>query len=153
MKTLPPLIGRTLFWLTWPLVYLYLRFGPVRPRIIVECAGEVLFVKGWFSSGLWQLPGGGKSRSEHAAACVIRELKEETGIRVGEHEIKQVIDEMATSQGFRFRYIVFLVRLKAKPAVRLRQGELTGFSWIGKADILQRQDINKLDKRAVNSIN
>ncbi len=51
---------------------------------IVVCSGHVLVVRRKFApgKGLWALPGGFIKANEHIQTACIRELKEETGIRV-----------------------------------------------------------------------
>lgn len=51
---------------------------------VVECAGHILLVKRGNSpgKGLWALPGGFKERGENFFDCAVRELLEETNIRI-----------------------------------------------------------------------
>ena len=57
---------------------------------IVECQGHILLIKRKFSPGkdTWALPGGFKNRNETFFDCAIRELFEETNIRVPEKVIR-----------------------------------------------------------------
>jgi len=65
------------------------RAYPDRPfvgvgAVIVDGAGRVLLVKRRFEplAGQWSLPGGAVDVGETLAACVIREMREETGLDV-----------------------------------------------------------------------
>lgn len=56
---------------------------------VVECMGHVLLIKRKNSpgKGLWALPGGFKNNSETYLDCAIRELIEETGIKVFQEDM------------------------------------------------------------------
>jgi bifunctional NMN adenylyltransferase/nudix hydrolase len=63
---------------------------------VVECAGHVLLVKRKNAPGknCWALPGGFKNRNETFRECALRELIEETNIRVPERVLrKSVVSE------------------------------------------------------------
>ena len=53
---------------------------------VVECLGHILLIKRKFTPGAgnWALPGGHKNTNETFLQCALRELKEETNIRVPE---------------------------------------------------------------------
>lgn len=54
-----------------------------RARIVVLTTdGRVLLVKSWLSKQHWALPGGGIGRGETAEHAAVRELYEETGLRL-----------------------------------------------------------------------
>ena len=53
--------------------------------IVLNPEGQVLLVKHTYQPH-WYLPGGGVKKGESARAAVIRELKEEVGIIVSEHD-------------------------------------------------------------------
>lgn len=61
-------------------------FRHVVTHAIVEKSDQILLIKragNYLESGRWALPGGFLDRDETATECVLRELKEETGV-VGE---------------------------------------------------------------------
>lgn len=57
---------------------------------VLECAGHVLLIqrKNAPGKGLWALPGGFKNNNETHFDCAIRELKEETNVRVSEKVLR-----------------------------------------------------------------
>lgn len=53
---------------------------------VVECLGHILLIKRKFTpgAGSWALPGGHKNTNETFLQCALRELKEETNLRIPE---------------------------------------------------------------------
>lgn len=61
----------------------YLRDSHVRVRVvIINDHKEVLLVRSWFSHQKWSLPGGGIKSVETPAEAGVREVFEETGLRI-----------------------------------------------------------------------
>jgi len=62
---------------------------------VVTCEGNVLLVKRKFAPGknIWALPGGFVNSKETFEFCSIRELKEETGIKIPFNALKQSIKD------------------------------------------------------------
>jgi 8-oxo-dGTP pyrophosphatase MutT (NUDIX family) len=74
--------ARRFFLLPWLLAYKALRtpvaFGV--SAILEDESGRVLLVRQRYSPG-WHLPGGGAERGEPPAEAILRELREEVGLR------------------------------------------------------------------------
>ena len=51
-------------------------------------------------AGQWALPGGGRDAGESATGAAIRELREETGVRVAPDDILGVLDDYPTRSGY-----------------------------------------------------
>lgn len=76
-------VGRVVHKGAEPFMKLYLRDKHVRVRVlIINDHKEVLLVRSWFSRQQWSLPGGGIKRIENPAEAAVREVYEETGLRV-----------------------------------------------------------------------
>lgn len=76
-------VGRVAHKSASPFMKLYLRDKHVRVRVlIINDHREVLLVRSWFSHQHWSLPGGGIKRVETPAEAAVREVFEETGLRV-----------------------------------------------------------------------
>lgn len=76
-------VGRIAHATATPFMKLYLREKHLRVRVlIVNEEKEVLLVRSWFSHQKWSLPGGGIGRVESPAEAAVREVFEETGIRI-----------------------------------------------------------------------
>lgn len=122
------LLGRILFWLAWPALYIWLSFTS-RTRILVVSGDEVLVVKGWLGSGRWGLPGGGVHIGEELASAALRELREETGITTAKDQLKFLYQGRTRDDfHFRYKYYAYSLKLAKKPPLK-RQLELTHLEW------------------------
>lgn len=129
MKRAWVLIGRTVFWLSWPLLYAYF-YSSHRTRVLVIVDGEVLLVKPWLASGRWTLPGGGLHRREDPRTGAVRELREETGILVAPEDLHELSAARVTNRdGHKFFEYAFLVVLPVKPPTTRRKLEITDIIW------------------------
>jgi 8-oxo-dGTP pyrophosphatase MutT (NUDIX family) len=128
------LAGRVTYYISFPLISLVMRFT-IRTRLIVEFEGKILVVKGWLGDNKWFLPGGGLKRNERPELGAIRELNEETGIKVLESDLKK-IGEGNYSKGItKYQYYLYHVRLKNKPTIKKQHFEIIDAKWIEIKDI------------------
>jgi 8-oxo-dGTP pyrophosphatase MutT (NUDIX family) len=127
-------LGILSYWLSWPGLYLYLRFSR-RTRVVIVYKDKVLLVKGWLGSGKWILPGGGLHKKEQPAAGAAREVREETGIDISAEDLEYFGDAVYKNHGFRFRYYRFFVELSKTAALKPQKGEITEIAWV-KMDTL-----------------
>ena len=129
MKKLWHFVGRVVFWMGWPFLYLYL-FRSKRTRILVIHGSEVLVEKRWQGSGRWNLPGGGLHAGEKPAHGAARELKEETGLGVNATELQYLFSgASAAEKGFNFTVYAFVLKLSAKPEFSKQKFLLTHLEW------------------------
>lgn len=123
-------LGRSAYWLSKPWQWTMLSRFP-RAYILILADDEVLLVKNWLGNGEWSLPGGGIQKGETAQIAVIRELEEETGIKIGKKQLAFLLFKREKSLR-RKTYSLFKGELSAKPESSWNQTELTGFCWVHK---------------------
>ena len=126
--------GRLIYYAIWPVLVLYTPFTH-RTRVVVRCGTDVLLVKGWLSSGMWQLPGGGVHWGEPHDQSAVRELFEETGVTVAAVNLQQV----ATGRMYElpgYAYTLYAVDIPAKSQLRLQKGEITNAVWLPQDEVL-----------------
>lgn len=90
---------------------------------VVVCQGKVLLIKRKFApgAGSWALPGGFKNRGEAFLDCAIRELVEETNIRVpekvlrGSVEGQRLFDDPTRSYGIPRNTMAVLIKVQPDP--------------------------------------
>lgn len=128
MNKLSSMLGKAVFWLAWPGLWLILRWSH-RTRLLLICGNEFLVLKGRLSMGKWGLPGGGLHRDETAVNGLIREVREETGIKVSASQILHAFDGVSNEHGLRFYYHAFVMQLAVKPVVKLQVLEITAAAW------------------------
>ena len=98
------------------------RAYPDRPfvgvgAVIVDGAARVLLVKRRFEplAGQWSLPGGAVDVGETLQACVMREMREETGLDVEVGPVIEVFDRIMHDAGGRVQYHYVLVDYVCRP--------------------------------------
>lgn len=64
--------------------------------LVIDRAGRVLLIRHSYGSGEWMLPGGGLARREDPVAGGLREVAEETGVRLDPAVALGRIDEPAS---------------------------------------------------------
>lgn len=123
-----------IFWISWPLLWWYLRDSR-RSRVLVVARGAVLLVEPWLGNGTWSLPGGGLHKGERAVDGAVRELAEETGIRIDPHQLRPLHETSYRRYGHRFMYHCFVVELPNPLAIQLPRYEINRAAWVPVADL------------------
>jgi 8-oxo-dGTP diphosphatase len=98
------------------------RAYPDRPfvgvgAVIVDETARVLLVKRRFDplAGQWSLPGGAVDVGETLEACVVREMREETGLDVEVGRVIEVFDRIMHDDEGRVQYHYVLVDYVCRP--------------------------------------
>jgi 8-oxo-dGTP pyrophosphatase MutT (NUDIX family) len=134
MKALQRILGPLVFWLSWPVAFIYLRLGS-RTRVLIIVEDCVLLVKGRFGLDDWSLPGGGLHRGEAAEEGAVREVVEETGIQLDTEQLQFLYSTRAKTKGLQFNYSCFYVRLTQRPPVKIRLAEIAEAGWVPLQDV------------------
>jgi bifunctional NMN adenylyltransferase/nudix hydrolase len=90
---------------------------------VVECQGHVLLIRRKYApgAGAWALPGGFKNRDESFLDCAVRELQEETNIRVPVKVLRgsivktELFDSPSRSFGIPRNTLAVYFRISANP--------------------------------------
>jgi 8-oxo-dGTP pyrophosphatase MutT (NUDIX family) len=127
-------LGRVVYWGIWPGSWLYLR-GSQRARLLLVCRDEILVVKGWLGIGRWVLPGGGILKNEDPAAGLLREVYEETGIRLKPGQIRLLAREPYRLHGFKYTCHYFTAEVAARPVHKRGRFEIVEIDWSKRADV------------------
>lgn len=117
---------------------------------MVICKGQILLIKRKFNPGkdLYAMPGGFLNPDEYLKDCVVRELKEETGIKVDKSilknsiELTKVFDEPYRETRGRGITHCFLFNLELKDLPKIKASDdAYGAIWIplGNLDLMQDQ--------------
>ncbi|MDB4330263.1 bifunctional nicotinamide-nucleotide adenylyltransferase/Nudix hydroxylase [bacterium] len=116
---------------------------------VVIKSGHILLIKRKFNpgKGLWALPGGFLNPQETVEKCALRELKEETGLKVSkkilEANIKEVSKFDHPQRSLRGRTITFahLINLDEGPLPEIKAGDdASGAHWIPLADLASLEE-------------
>lgn len=128
------LIGRTAYYITLPLISLVIRFTS-RTRLIVEFDSKILVVKGWLGDNKWFLPGGGLHKHEDPKQGAIRELLEETGVKVEISDLNEVGHGVYNEGITKYRYYLYYVRLPKMPETKRQNFEIIDLGWLKPNEI------------------
>lgn len=131
--------GRLGFWLGWPALYLYL-LGSERTRVVVHCDGKILVVKGWLSDGKWSLPGGGMHKGERPVQALVREVYEETRLRL-DPDTTTFIARYRFRKRFRYDFHLFSAELPRAPKLICEPYEIADARWLPWRDLMNSPEL------------
>jgi 8-oxo-dGTP pyrophosphatase MutT (NUDIX family) len=151
MKFIWTAIGRVLYILLWPLLWVYLLVNGDRTRIVVIYKNELLMVQNWLGIGTWGLPGGGVHNTEQPTNSAVRELKEETGLVFSPKSLKPLGRIRTHIAGLKINMICYYLMLDSKPELKTRRGiEILDVKWFklkkGVPDIKLSADVEQVLK-------
>lgn len=129
MKNIMKIVGKTVFWLGWPVLWVYLHRS-TRVRVIVVHNDRILMLKTWLSADKWSLPGGGLHRGEDPKVGVMRELKEETGIVLSVDALLDIGGGTVTHHKLKYAYMAFVAVLDSKPQTKIQHLEIAEAEWV-----------------------
>lgn len=123
-------------WLVGVLVSLILSIIPSkkdRVRVVVMREdGKVLLVRGYISRQRWALPGGGARRGETCQQAALREVYEETGVKV-DRELRYLGRVKSREAIFPFSVRVFFARAETD-TIRCN-GEIIEAQWMPRSKV------------------
>lgn len=127
--------GRIAFWLSWPLLFVYLKDSQ-RTRVLVVCDEDILVVRGWLGNGRWSLPGGGLHQGEKPENGAIRELQEEVGIEVAASDLQKLFyKEYKSKYSPTLKIHSYILVLDKKPDLVLQKSEIYESRWVPKQEL------------------
>jgi ADP-ribose pyrophosphatase YjhB (NUDIX family) len=129
MKKLWQKLGIVVFWLSWPVSYIYLH-GSERTRVLLMSGDQILLVQDWHSDGKWSLPGGGLRKGENRVAGAVRELQEEVGLQPTPQQLKPIASSVYRHHGLTSMNYYFLATLPEPMVVRTHFPEIIAAKWI-----------------------
>lgn len=151
MKRLAQTVGRVLFWITWPALFIYFKIGR-RTRLFVLCGSEVLVLKSWYGDGTYSFPGGGLHRNEDPKQGALRELYEETGLKLAPSQLQFLFEARVNApQKITYKCVAFGAIFESKPEHVSPRGEIAEAAWKPVAEILALKDTAPLLKLALDN--
>lgn len=137
-------VGRVLYYVCWPLIWLMISLSPKRARVLLVCNGKLLLTHDWIGPGKWSIPGGGLHRGEDERIGAVRELEEETGILLKISKLQLLGDITVVNNLITTNLVLFKVEARRRPEVVLSGIEILDFAWVDAKQIKTM----KLDKSA-----
>lgn len=137
MKKTVMRLGTAFYWLAWPAYLVYFRLSE-RTRVLLVAGDEALLLKGWTGNGKWNLAGGGLHKREDPRAGALREVLEETGIRLEPEQLEYLGKEMYRDKGISFTYHVFVGTVDRSQQLTRQRHEIADIQWMAVADLTSR---------------
>jgi len=131
---------------------------------VLECQGHVLLIKRKFApgAGTWALPGGFRNRQESFLDCAIRELQEETNVRVPEKVMRgsivktELFDDPKRSFGIPRNSLAVYMRINPDPDGKLPRAngadDAAECKWIPLTDALNRIELYDDHKAIISKV-
>jgi 8-oxo-dGTP pyrophosphatase MutT (NUDIX family) len=104
---------------------------------MVVCQGKLLVERTWLGDGRWGLPGGGLHKGEASIDGALRELEEETGIKLAANDLQFIAGYRMSVQGLSFKYDLFKTELNMFPQLHQQTGEIVDIQWLTVAELLE----------------
>ena len=109
--------------------------------VIVDEAARVLLVKRRFEplAGQWSLPGGAVDVGETLEACIMRELREETGLDVEVGPVIEVFDRIMRDAAGRVQYHYVLVDYVCRPSggTLTAASDVSDVAWVETGELAE----------------
>ncbi|MEM2978378.1 MAG: NUDIX hydrolase [Candidatus Hadarchaeales archaeon] len=124
----------------------------VGASVLVEKGGKVLLVRRGSEpgKGRWALPGGLVEPGEEVGKAAVREVEEETGVKVRLKGLVGVYDILERDGRGRLRYHYVTVCFRGEPLyTRVRRGgEVLDVRWFGREE-LERSELTRTTARVL----
>lgn len=122
-------IGIFLHFFMKPFIYLILN-NSTRTRVIICYQDQILLTKTWLSEGKWSLPGGGVRVNERVIEGALREVLEETGIKLSSTNLIKGPDYLQRYLNFRITQKLFKVNLDHHTPIKRQKYEISDIKWL-----------------------
>lgn len=148
MNSIFSLLGKIIGFLIRPLVILAILFT-TRSKVLVVQGKKVLVVKGWLDiNNKWSLPGGGVKGDELPLPGALRELKEETGLRLKPSNLKP-LGLQQQKKGLRFKYHAFFASIDSELPLKPRGLEIKKAQFVP----IDKLNLNNAEAHVLDLIN
>ena len=127
-------IGKTVYYFGLPIIWLAFR-GSTRAYVLLSVENEVLFVKSFVGDQKWKLPGGGVKKNEQPVEGAVREVFEETGIKIEKSQLSEILRIKKQHAGAKYTYAVFNAQLPQKPQINKSKSEILDAQWLKPSEI------------------
>ncbi len=142
-------IGNILFWLAWPLLFIYLRDSR-RSRVIISDGKQILIVKNWLGPNRYTLPGGGLKKNEEPTDGTTREVEEETGVITHPNSLSLIKPEYTVVEyGHKYKFIGYLLKVDKLPKISRQKFEIAEIKWVRIEDVLAKYKLTAATKELI----
>lgn len=143
-------VGKLIYFVGWPAIYLIIRTSPQRTRTLVLSEGKLLLTKDWIGTGSWSIPGGGLHVNENQVTGALRELKEETGLKLTPKELLKLGSIVIRNNGIKTSLIVYKAEFLKKPKIYINGTEIIDYKWVDSIE-LKKINIDTSTRKIIGS--
>ena len=94
----------------------------------------------------WGLPGGKIDQGENKQLAMVREIKEETGVKVSPENLEYLVKLYVKYPQDYFIYHIFRIKLNKLPKLKLSINEHKGYKWVTPKGAFKLLLIRDLDQ-------
>lgn len=128
-------IGKIFYYITWPGIFLIIKLQPPRTRVVIKCGKNILLVKDWLGTGKWSLPGGGLKKSEKPEIGAIREVYEETSLKLDPKNLISIGKLDLRSAGISYTAYCYSLNVDTKLNPSITSKEIAEVKWFNMDDL------------------
>ena len=133
-KDIRAAISRLIYYLGLPIVAVHVR-NSYRAYVLVEASGQILLVKDWFGNHKYKLPGGGLKKGDEPKEGALRELYEETRIKLQPDQLSELIKGKQKYPGGSYDYVIFKATLDKQVWPEAGKLEIMEAVWLSPSSI------------------
>jgi 8-oxo-dGTP pyrophosphatase MutT (NUDIX family) len=111
------LFGRFVYFAFGWLIFRLFVHESDRARILMLADNQILLCKSMIGDNCWEIPGGGAGKGENVLAAGIREVEEETSVKLNPNQIKELKQMEMNCKGSIYIGHYYLARLDKKPPI------------------------------------
>ncbi len=141
MKKLFKVFGNIIFVVFKPFIFLLINKSK-RNRVAIIYKDEVLMVRSLISDNKWGFPGGGTKKHEDYRDAAIREVYEETGIKLRNTNIVKENEVVYKYLIFKLFLIFYKTKLDHKPTTNIiKKIEIVDVRWFKINDLIKNPNL------------
>lgn len=116
-------------------------------KILIESENKYLLVKNTYGGHYWTLPGGGIARKESKEEAIIRELAEETSLRVNLDDLRYLGAYKSNLEFKKDTVFCFYSNIEKEKNIIVDQKEIQVAKWFDKNNL--PKDISRATKESI----
>lgn len=144
------IVGKIIYIFSYPVILLLVK-NTHRSYVVLLVDNKVLVTRNWLSNKpIWRLPGGGLHNQELPVFAAVRELQEETGIKIEASQLTVLLENQMHKK--HFSYDIFYCQLHEQPDIKLDNLEILDAQFIAISDLGTKYQIDEQVSGAIDAI-
>ena len=141
--------GNIIFYLIWPGLFFYI-YNSSRCRIIIIRDNQLLLVKNWIGPREYTLPGGGFRKNETPMNAAVREIMEETGIKLKTKSLTKLKPVFQTTEKkLKYNCYSYIARINKEAKVIRQKFEISEIKWVNLKEVISKYPLGSTSKELI----